>query len=91
MTVCLSDQSPIVTGRVCLHELCSPRVLRKIKRRVLGVMQSDTQPDIRQALPPHQRREVGVVRSDHGVALQVEFERHILKPVFHLIGYRLWF
>jgi hypothetical protein len=25
------------------------------------------------------------------VALQVAFERHILKPVFHLIGYRLWF
>jgi hypothetical protein len=26
----------------------------------------------------------------HGVALQVAFERQILKPVFHLIGYRLW-
>jgi hypothetical protein len=26
----------------------------------------------------------------HGVALQVEFERQILKPVFHFIGYRLW-
>ena len=26
----------------------------------------------------------------HVVALQVEFERQILKPVFHLIGYRLW-
>jgi hypothetical protein len=25
------------------------------------------------------------------VALQVEFERQTLKPVFHLIGYRLWF
>jgi hypothetical protein len=25
-----------------------------------------------------------------GVALQVEFERQTLKPVFHLIGYRLW-
>ena len=24
------------------------------------------------------------------VALQVEFERRILKPVFHLIGYKLW-
>jgi hypothetical protein len=24
------------------------------------------------------------------VALQVEFERQILKPAFHLIGYRLW-
>jgi hypothetical protein len=23
-------------------------------------------------------------------ALQVEFERQIFKPVFHLIGYRLW-
>ena len=25
-----------------------------------------------------------------GVALQVEFERQILKPVFHLIVFRLW-
>jgi hypothetical protein len=24
------------------------------------------------------------------VALQVAFKRQILKPVFHLIGYRLW-
>jgi hypothetical protein len=32
------------------------------------------------------------VRDDNprSVALQVEFERQILKPVFHLIGYRLW-
>jgi hypothetical protein len=28
--------------------------------------------------------------SGHFVALQVAFERQILKPVFHLIGYRLW-
>ena len=34
---------------------------------------------------PHRRLPVV-----HVVALQVEFERHILKPVFHLIGYRLW-
>jgi hypothetical protein len=27
---------------------------------------------------------------EHGVALQVAFERQTLKPVFHLIGYRLW-
>jgi hypothetical protein len=26
----------------------------------------------------------------HVVALQVAFERRILKSVFHLIGYRLW-
>jgi predicted NBD/HSP70 family sugar kinase len=26
----------------------------------------------------------------HDVALQVAFERQTLKPVFHLIGYRLW-
>jgi hypothetical protein len=26
----------------------------------------------------------------HGVALQVAFERQTLKPVLHLIGYRLW-
>jgi hypothetical protein len=30
-------------------------------------------------------------RSLHrAVALQVAFERRILKPAFHLIGYRLW-
>jgi hypothetical protein len=36
---------------------------------------------------------LGGVRGDDdtlGVALQVEFERQILKPVFHLIGFRLW-
>jgi hypothetical protein len=27
---------------------------------------------------------------DRCVALQVAFERQILKPVFHSIGYRLW-
>jgi hypothetical protein len=27
---------------------------------------------------------------ERGVALQVAFERQTLKPVFHLIGYRLW-
>jgi hypothetical protein len=26
----------------------------------------------------------------HGVAVQVDFERQTLKPVFHLICYRLW-
>jgi hypothetical protein len=30
--------------------------------------------------------ELGVL----GVALQIAFERRTLKPVFHLIGYRLW-
>jgi hypothetical protein len=32
---------------------------------------------------------VGVAQH-RGVALQVAFERQTLKPVFHLIGYRLW-
>jgi hypothetical protein len=36
---------------------------------------------------PSGRRSCGV---DHVVALHVAFERHTLKPVFHLIGYRLW-
>jgi hypothetical protein len=31
-----------------------------------------------------------VISRYHGVALQVAFERQTLKPVFHLIGYRLW-
>jgi hypothetical protein len=26
----------------------------------------------------------------HDVAVQVAFERQTLKPIFHLIGYRLW-
>ena len=30
------------------------------------------------------------VASVRGVAVQVAFERRTLKPVFHLIGYRLW-
>jgi hypothetical protein len=29
-------------------------------------------------------------RTHRGVALQVAFERQILKPVIHLIGFRLW-
>jgi hypothetical protein len=29
-------------------------------------------------------------RTRRAVALQVAFERQILKPVFHLIGFRLW-
>ena len=33
---------------------------------------------------------LGSGRLSHTVALQVAFERQILKPVFHLIGYRLW-
>jgi hypothetical protein len=33
--------------------------------------------------------EVGNLRAVRVVALQVEFERQTLKPVFHLIGYRL--
>jgi hypothetical protein len=37
------------------------------------------------AIEPHHRLVIV-----HVVALQVAFERRILKPVFHLIGYRLW-
>jgi hypothetical protein len=36
-------------------------------------------------------RELAAERAGHlGLALQVEFERQTLKPVFHLIGFRLW-
>jgi hypothetical protein len=31
-----------------------------------------------------------LVQLDPVVAVQVAFERQTLKPVFHLIGYRLW-
>ena len=41
---------------------------------------------------PHLARVVEALgdAGDLGVALQVAFERQTLKPVFHLIGYRLW-
>ena len=44
-----------------------------------------------QSVPCEQKRlQVPVLAQSLGVALQVEFERQTLKPVFHLIGYRLW-
>jgi hypothetical protein len=39
---------------------------------------------------PPARHAVCLAESIHDVALQVAFERQILKPVFHLIGFRLW-
>jgi hypothetical protein len=33
---------------------------------------------------------VSMMAGTHVVALQVAFERQTLKPVFYLIGYRLW-
>jgi hypothetical protein len=40
----------------------------------------------------HAGEDGGRVRLPHHrvVALQVEFERQSLKPVFHIIGFRLW-
>jgi hypothetical protein len=38
-------------------------------------------------VPPEVTPRAGSTRY---VAPQVEFERQTLKPVFHLIGYRLW-
>jgi hypothetical protein len=35
-------------------------------------------------------RHMPSLRHARSVALQVAFERQTLKPVFHLIGYRLW-
>jgi hypothetical protein len=43
-----------------------------------------------QPAEPHHGRERHGELDPHAVALQVEFERQILKPVFHLIGFRLW-
>jgi hypothetical protein len=42
--------------------------------------------------PPHILRAAGTRPGlpARGVALQAAFERQTLKPVFHLIGYRLW-
>jgi hypothetical protein len=34
--------------------------------------------------------QIGIPGLGHVVALQVEFERQILKPAFHFIGFRLW-
>jgi hypothetical protein len=39
-------------------------------------------------LAPQRRDEESVI--SRGVALQVAFERQILKPVLHLTGFRLW-
>jgi hypothetical protein len=43
-------------------------------------------PSVRPAARTRRRREL----RRRAVALQVAFERQTLKPVFHLIGYRLW-
>jgi hypothetical protein len=50
-----------------------------------------------QRAAPHRGGEAGghlFVRREHarhlGVALPVAFERQILKPFFHLIGFRFW-
>jgi hypothetical protein len=37
-----------------------------------------------------QRRRRRRLQQHRGAALQVAFERQTLKPVFHLIGFRLW-
>jgi hypothetical protein len=66
-----------------------PRLVRVFEARQHrgdgGVLEFFT----RQLLPPRdaERAELAGLL---GVALQVEFERQTLKPVFHLIGYRLW-
>jgi hypothetical protein len=53
----------------------------------MGILQNDMQPE------PCQLRQdavAGGAAAARVVALQVEFERQILKPAFHLIGSRLW-
>jgi hypothetical protein len=45
---------------------------------------------LRQRARRAEARDVQHVLRTRAVALQVEFERQILKPVFHLIGFRLW-
>jgi hypothetical protein len=44
------------------------------------------------ALPLHdvEHLQQNLLLNLQDVALQVAFERQTLKPVFHLIGYRLW-
>jgi hypothetical protein len=44
----------------------------------------------RQQLARHRVQQRRRVVRPRAVALQVAFERQTLKPVFHLIGYRLW-
>jgi hypothetical protein len=55
--------------------------------RVMGQLDSNLQSPT--ALPPAAAAPAETGPAP-GVALKVAFERRILKPVFHLIGYRLW-
>jgi hypothetical protein len=84
-----------VSQYVALHKLnlkkqtlkpVSHRIHWKSSRVETGRFQAMGQLDSTcTAAPP-----VSDVRGPHAVALQVAFERQTLKPVFHLIGYRLW-
>jgi hypothetical protein len=56
-----------------------------LSRRGIGGWRANMPLDSQLAQPPH--LDVGARR---GVALQVAFERQILKPFFHLIGLRVW-
>jgi hypothetical protein len=58
-----------------------------------GCFQAMGQLDSTAVQPPHldgERDVVRVARKRRGVALQIAIERQTLKPVFRLIGYRLW-
>jgi hypothetical protein len=74
-----------------LYRLSSiARVLTHNNNAVKSASASPTRPPPHQRgagarREPHPRPDVGLV-----VALQVEFEREIMKPVFRLIGFRLW-
>jgi hypothetical protein len=58
---------------------------------VMGQLDSNVQsPTPKRTNPNPLPRPVAGSVTTRGVALQVAFERRTWKPVFHLIGYRLW-
>jgi hypothetical protein len=57
---------------------------------VMGQLDSNLQSPTAALLPQPQDRRALRVLLRRVVAVHVEFERQILKPVFHLIGFRLW-
>ena len=54
-------------------------------QRYIGVLA--IRGEVNKSIEEARNDKAGTVRV---VALQVEFERQILKPGFHLIGFRLW-
>jgi hypothetical protein len=62
---------------------------------VMGQLDSNVQSPTTKRKSTHTNARIPAPQNDplfihRSVALQVAFERQTLKPVFHLIGFRLW-